>query len=614
MRLPTPFVKLPLAFDAEQLAAEISQFKDSEWTNHPQGFAGNTALVLVSHGGGDNNDDFGCMAATARLQRCPYLLQVFASFNTVIGRSRLMRLAPGAEVTPHCDIAFYWHDHVRIHVPIVTDPGVRFTCDGVETHMAAGEAWIFDNWRNHHVLNHSGIARIHLVIDTIGSAAFWRLVSQGSMVSQHSIVQENQRPSEFIGHNSAHSVRPAIEKHNRDAVVHPDTVLAIVQELLVDLRQSRSAQTSHAQAEMLLVDFAHNWRALWAEHGNDASGHGRYRQLLQETLQQAEQTLPDIRLSSNGMPLIQILQSYLPALVAVPGETAHSRKIPRFDRPIIILAAPRSGSTLLYESLARHPDVWSLGIESHGKIENLPGLSPVERKHASNVLLAEDADPPVIQAMRQIFAEQMRNGNGLSYMNLPRSRQPGSVRFLEKTPKNALRVPFLNAAFEDALFIFLHRSPPPNIASMIEAWRSGKFITYRALPGWHGIPWSLLLIPGWETLPQNDLPAIAAHQWSAANGAILDDLEGLPVERWCSLSYEQFTALPAATLRKLWAFCQLPATPAVDFLSDGPLPLSRHTLTPPAADKWQRHKPDIQRVMDIISPVQARIDALTNRL
>ena len=46
-----------------------------------------------------------------------------ASFDTVVGRSRLMRLAGAAEVSAHYDMHYNWYQRVRIHVPIVTDPG-----------------------------------------------------------------------------------------------------------------------------------------------------------------------------------------------------------------------------------------------------------------------------------------------------------------------------------------------------------------------------------------------------------------------------------------------------------------------------------------------------------
>ena len=44
--------------------------------------------------------------------------------------------------------------------------------------MAAGEAWLFDSWRRHRVINGSPSDRIHLVIDIAGSARFWRMVRQ----------------------------------------------------------------------------------------------------------------------------------------------------------------------------------------------------------------------------------------------------------------------------------------------------------------------------------------------------------------------------------------------------------------------------------------------------
>ncbi len=612
MRLPTPFVKLPLAFDARQLAAEALQFDEHEWRKHPQDYAGNTALILISHGGTDNDDSSGCMAPTSRLQRCPYFSQVFASFNTVIGRSRLMRLAPGAEVTPHSDIAYYWHDHTRIHIPIVTDPGVRFICDGIEVHMAAGEAWIFDNWRIHQVLNHTNTTRIHLVIDTVGSAAFWRLVSQGTLIPARSNADNTSTEPSLITYAADKQVIPTIEQHNLDTIVHPDTVLAIVQELLADLRQSNATQAHYAQLELLLVDLAHNWRSIWAAYGTSTDGHSAYQELLQHTLQQARQGSSDVRLASNSLPLVQILQSYLPAFFLPHAEATPALKIPRFDRPIIILAAPRSGSTLLYETLSRHPDIWALGNESHGEIESLPGLSPADRGYASNALYAADASPRIMETILTIFAERMQDMHGNKYALLPAFKRPESVRFLEKTPKNALRVAFMDTIFDDAYFIYLHRNPKPNLASMMEAWLSGKFITYRNLPGWQGLPWSLLLTPGWQKLPMDDIAAIVAHQWCTANAAILDSLSHLPRDRWCNLSYEEFIAAPADVTSKLYGFCKL--SPAAPGNLAGNQHLSRHTLTPPSPDKWRCHAQDIERIMDSVIPIENRIQQLENRL
>ena len=94
MRLETPFYKLPLRVDVEQLVNEVNGFAEDEWRAHPQQFEGNSSMILVSANGQINDDMHGPMLPTEKLNRCLYIKQILASFNTVIGRSRLMRLEP----------------------------------------------------------------------------------------------------------------------------------------------------------------------------------------------------------------------------------------------------------------------------------------------------------------------------------------------------------------------------------------------------------------------------------------------------------------------------------------------------------------------------------------
>ena len=139
MKLPRPFIRLPLLFDAGVLAAEIDALGEGVWRDHPQKFPGNSMLPLLAVGGDPANESFaGAMAPTPELLRCPYLVQVMASFGATLGRTRLMRLAGQAEVTPHVDQGYYWAERVRVHVPIVTQPTVRFECGAAVINMAAG--------------------------------------------------------------------------------------------------------------------------------------------------------------------------------------------------------------------------------------------------------------------------------------------------------------------------------------------------------------------------------------------------------------------------------------------------------------------------------------------
>ena len=169
MKLDTEFIKLPLTFDVERMRAEVEAIPESDWRPHPQGHPGNSALPLIALNGDPMDDGVaGTMLPTPHLEKCEYLRQVLASFETVFGRSRLMRLEGKSEATLHVDTNYYWADRVRIHVPILTSPVIEFTCNERSVHMPAGEAWIFDAWRLHNVLNPTGDQRIHLVADTVG--------------------------------------------------------------------------------------------------------------------------------------------------------------------------------------------------------------------------------------------------------------------------------------------------------------------------------------------------------------------------------------------------------------------------------------------------------------
>src|SRR5207248_3177054 len=148
----------------------------------------------------------------------------------------------------------------------------------------------------------------------------------------------------------------------------------------------------------------------------------------------------------------------------------------------------RSGSSLLFETLARAAEVYTVGGESHQLIEGIAGLEPAACGLESNRLTGADARPGVVAQLYASFEAQLRDREG------QRPPAEGAVRLLEKTPKNALRIPFLAAAFPEARFIFLYREPRENLASIMEAWGSGRFVTYPDLPGWQGPPWSMLLV------------------------------------------------------------------------------------------------------------------------
>jgi len=284
------------------------------------------------------------------------------------------------------------------------------------------------------------------------------------------------------------------------------------------------------------------------------------------------------------------------------GYTTSSGFRALIDRPIFLVSMPRSGSTLLFETLSRSPDLFTTGSESHGRIEQIADFHPRKRGFTSNRLDASDAHPDAVAELAASFYEALRDRSG--------TPAEGPVRMLEKTPKNALRVPFFDAIWPDAIFLFLYRDPRQSLASMIEAWESGRFVTYPRLPNWIGNPWSLLLVPGWRDLIGRALANVVASQWAEAMSILVDDLDGLPQEKVRAIDYSAFVADPAGEMQRL--------TQSLGIAFDEPLgqklPLSRYTVSAPDPDKWRRQEDRIAPVLSIVEAAERKAKALIEKV
>jgi hypothetical protein len=275
--------------------------------------------------------------------------------------------------------------------------------------------------------------------------------------------------------------------------------------------------------------------------------------------------------------------------------------------PLIIVAAPRSGSTLLFERLMQHPGSWSIGGESHGIFRAFPRLRAANAQLDSGALTAAHADPATAELFRRCFVTLLRSHRGEPWIKLPDGSRPARVMLVEKTPRNALNVPFLRAVFPGARFLYLYRDARASVASIVEAWelglRTGRFVTFRDLPGWDRGAWCFLLPEGWRDLRGKSLFDIAAFQWARSNAKILDDLADVDADRRKAISYEQLLDDPLASLEQVAQFAGAASNPPVR----GELPLSRTTVSPPARDKWRRVEAEVTAVADAIDPIEERI-------
>lgn len=589
--LKQPFLKLPIRFDPDALAAEVRDLPSEAWTPHPTGYVGNEAVRLITPFGRPTDDIEGPMAPTQWLQRCSYIQEVMAAIGAVWGRSRLMGLAAGSEVPSHIDINYYWRTHLRIHIPVITNSGVLFTCGDRTEHMAAGECWIFDSFRWHDVQNKGSEQRIHLVIDTVGGGLLPELMGQA---------ETGDSEPRFVPPGALRGDGLLFENVNSPKVMSPWEMRCH----LAFVREQAGSKTDVGRVLDRVEQFVDSWAAAWARFGDRDVGMPVYSQLLQQVRTDVSAMGGDRLELPNELVAGRVLEELI-FVVAIGRSAAPETEISaqlsqrgeagyraRFDRPIFIVSTPRSGSSLLYETLEQAPDLFSIGDESHWIIEEIPGLSPHERSWSSNRLTAEDARGEVPEKLAESFYRHLTNRE--------RKVPSGRVRMLEKTPKNALRIPFLDAVWPDSRFIYLYRDVRQAFYSMWEAWRSGGFVTYPQLPGWRGAPWSLLLVPGWQRMNGMQIPAAVAHQWAITTETMLDDLEKIDPSRVEVIDYSTFLASPQAEIERIAKGVGL----SWDRLLGAALPPSKTTVSAPDPDKWRR----IAQVVEGVWPIVEKAD------
>lgn len=262
----------------------------------------------------------------------------------------------------------------------------------------------------------------------------------------------------------------------------------------------------------------------------------------------------------------------------------------RLQRPIFIIGAPRSGTSLLYAILRSSPEVAHWPGEAHEVWE--ADYHPALRNWESNALDASDVTPAAAGRIRRCF-----------FLTAGTNR-----RLLDKTPRNALRVSFVDALFPDACFVFLKRDGRDNVNSLINAWRTPRYRTYR-LPSPHSISgtdenwWKFVLYPGWKQDCEGPLEVVCAKQWRISNDIARAALSGLGEGRSIVVAYEKLIEDPERETQRVsdWLGLQFSEPLRVAARTRSATPIN--TVTPPEAGKWRRENPDaIAAIMPLIAP------------
>ncbi|GEM_PF-3096705 len=231
--------------------------------------------------------------------------------------------------------------------------------------------------------------------------------------------------------------------------------------------------------------------------------------------------------------------------------------------PIFISGCNRGGTSILSLLLGQHPQLSNVGKGPHHEGQWIwkrrfydgshhrwalpPWLATLRKTEA-------DATPELLAFFRQAFAAACPTG-----------------RLLEKTPSNAIRIPFINCLYPDCFVIHVVRDGRHTVASLIA----------------RGVP-----------MPH------APCQWVSVHTIALPDLAALGSKRGLLVRYEELLQAPMEVLTRICQHCALDDGPkAMAALAAG---VERHLKQP--YDRWRtlddktRHK-----ILDVIGDLQSSL-------
>lgn len=249
-------------------------------------------------------------------------------------------------------------------------------------------------------------------------------------------------------------------------------------------------------------------------------------------------------------------------------------------KPILIVGAPRSGTTFLTQLIGCHSAI--------AKLHEPRPIWKFGNDTKSDCLTKADARPEVVDYIRKRFAEHIRS--------------EGKTRLLEKTPANSLRMEFVDQVLPDCKYIHIIRNGYDASLSIREHWRKGsgqgggfserrmknRFkkriseVNLRQIPYYgreflrrtlskrfskntHPI-WGPRL-PGIEDMVKEwSLYDIACLQWRTCVEFCCDHGRRLGPERYIEIKLEE---LSQVHLRQVLDFCGLtPEQPMVDYINN----------------------------------------------
>ncbi len=273
--------------------------------------------------------------------------------------------------------------------------------------------------------------------------------------------------------------------------------------------------------------------------------------------------------------------------------------------PIFLLGNVRSGTTMVQDLFALHPDVTSWFEPRTVWMYADPG-----RNH--DRFDAQDARPRVIKYIRKRFLKHQQANGGLIVM--------------EKTPSNLMRAPYMHAIFPESKFVYVVRHPFSYLSSAEFRWRqavhlrrvierfleapktqlhhyAGRlFLDHfrkKVLKRQHVSVWGVRYPGVMDDLKVLSTEQVIAKQWASCSEQMESDMDMIGREKFYCLRYEDLVSEPESNFSNVLAHFGMDMTEEIRTALNEQVDSSRST-------KWQRLDPSV--IESCLPYLQAEMD------
>jgi hypothetical protein len=178
MNLDGDFKKIG-TYDVTDIQELLKFFTDEQWLRESwrrEKFAvhrSTQSIYLIMDEDGRHTDptEYPALAEYQGVLQ-PLLDYVRSQFEQTIESSYFVRmlfvkLLAGGAIPPHFDTGRSMRKSHRIHLPLVTNDGVKFVVGETTKNLLPGELWEINNRNKHTVKNNGSEDRVHMIMDLV---------------------------------------------------------------------------------------------------------------------------------------------------------------------------------------------------------------------------------------------------------------------------------------------------------------------------------------------------------------------------------------------------------------------------------------------------------------